>query len=71
MKKVVLPCSVVTCLSIPIPFFLKGYGTSVIDSILLVFVTIGITCLIMLLAGLDKSEKSFLKSMSNKILKKN
>ena len=70
MRKVVLPCSVVTCLSIPIPFFLKGHGTSAIDSILLVFVTIGITSLIMLLVGLDKSEKSFMKSMFNKKIRK-
>ena len=70
IKKVVLPCCVVTVLSIPVPYILYGYGTSTINTILLAIGTTAISTVITLFIGLDKSEKKFVKSIFNKMLKK-
>ena len=70
IKKVVLPCCVVTVLSIPVPYILYGYGTSTINTILLAIGTTAISTVITLFIGLDKSEKKIVKSIFNKMLKK-
>ena len=49
---------------------LYGYGTSTINTILLAIGTTAISTVITLFIGLDKSEKKFVKSIFNKMLKK-
>ena len=65
-----MPCCVVTVLSIPVPYILYGYGTSTINTILLAIGTTAISTVITLFIGLAKSEKKFVKSIFNKMLKK-
>ncbi len=69
-KKVVLPCIIVTTLSFPIPYFLSKYNNSLLNTILLVVVTVAISGIVTMIVGLDKGEKRFVKSMFRKILKR-
>lgn len=70
MKKVIFPCAIVTILSIPIPYILKEYNTSVISTIVLIILTVIIIGMITFQIGLNKSEKVFLKSIVKKTIKK-
>ena len=70
LKKVILPCFVVSVLSFPIPYLLSGYCNTVLNTILLVIGSVGLSGIITLFIGLDKNEKQFVKSMFNKILKR-
>jgi hypothetical protein len=70
-KKVIIPCGIVTILSIPIPCLLSGYVNSVFNTIILVIGTIGIICIVCLLIGLDRNEKKFVKNTLYRTLKIN
>lgn len=69
-KKVLLPCILVTVLSIPIPYSLRVYSASMISTLLLVFFTMGIIGAVILIIGLSKNEKLFVKSIIKKIIKR-
>ena len=68
--KVIFPCLIVTILSIPIPLLLRGYSDNAISTIILIVFTVIMSGSIVLLTGMDKNEKQFLKSMIDKILKR-
>ena len=71
IKKVIFPCFIVTILTVPISYFLSQYGTSPVNTIILIIVTVIIASIITFSIGLDKSERIFVKSIINKIIKKN
>ena len=70
LKKVVLPCVIVTVLSFPIPYIFREYAISAISTILLLVLTIVVTGIVILLTGLDMNEKRFLISKIKKVIKK-
>lgn len=70
LKKVVLPCVIVTVLSFPIPYIFRGYTISIISTIFLLILTVVVTGIVILLIGLDMNEKQFLISKIKKVIKK-
>lgn len=70
-KKVICPCCATTMLSIPLPYILHEDNVSIIITFLHIISTIAITSIIILFVGLDKDERSFVKNMFNKLLKRN
>lgn len=68
-QRVIVPCCIVTVFSIPIPFLIREYNTS-FNALLLSIVSVVLSCMIVFLVGLDKSEKHFFIKMLNKIIKR-
>lgn len=71
LKSVILPCTFVTILSFPIALILRRVCVTPLMTMVLVFVTILLTCGIIYLVGLNKEERDFIANkLINKIIKR-
>lgn len=63
IKSVLLPCTSVTILSCPFPFFFQSICSSIPLVIMAIGVTVLLTCSFIYWGGLNKSEKDFIKNL--------
>lgn len=68
--KVIAPCTIVTLLSLPVPYFIKQYVGTTYNILLLIIITIAITGIVILLFGLNKAEKRLIRQTVVKFIKR-